>query len=171
MLLQVRVPFSGVLDSSAMVDGTDGHTATTFPNHSRIRQHVQPFKTESTNPLPLPPPLDKVWLNVVKIIDTFHIGNHISAECKAKYSPDKIKAENPDFNTQAGEQTFVWAGRYRHILCSMCKTYHLFYLHRMVLRRNSYTEKCYMNGKKPILPKSSLHSFVPHSQPEISTEV
>ena len=29
----------------------------------------------------------------------------------------------------------------------------------MVLRRNSYTEKCYMNGKTKII-------IVPHSQPE-----
>ena len=52
----------------------------------------------------------------------------------------------------------------------MNKIHHLFYLHRMVVKRNAYTEKCYRNGKKPILPTSSLHSFVPFSQPEISTD-
>ena len=30
------------------------------------------------NPLPFPPPLDKVWHNVDKIIDSFHIQNHVS---------------------------------------------------------------------------------------------
>ena len=119
------------------------------------------------SPLPLPQPLDTVWLNVVKIIDTFHIGNHVSATCKETFSPEKVKADNPDFNTQAGEQTFVWAGRFRHILCSMNKTHHLFYLHRMVLRRNNYTAKWYRNGKKPLLPKSPLHPFVPLSHPQL----
>ena len=70
----------------------------------------------------------------------------------SSYSPAKVKEKNPDFNTQAGEQTFVWVGRFKHILCAMKKCNHLFYLHRMVLRRNSYTCKCYLRGKKPILP-------------------
>ena len=122
-------------------------------------------------PLPLPPPLDTAWMNVTKIIDSFHIGNHVSATCRESFSPVKLKTEHPYYNTQAGEQTFVWVGRFQHILCSMNKTHHLFYLHRMVLRRNTYTAKCYRTGKKPVLPKSSLHPFVPLSQPEISLEV
>ena len=58
------------------------------------------------------------------------------------------KSENPHFNTQVGEQTFVWIGRFKHILCSMNKPHHLFYLHRMVLGRNRYTARCYKHGKK-----------------------
>lgn len=104
-------------------------------------------------PLPFPPPLDRLWLDTKKIIDVFHFKNHISPECKVKYSPAKLKEKNPDFNTQAGEQTFVWVHRFHHILCSMNKAHHLFFLHRMVLRRNNYTGRCYLNGKKPILPK------------------
>ena len=104
-------------------------------------------------PLPLPPPLDNLWLSLEKVIDVFHFGNHISPECKEKFSPDKLKADNPSFSTQAGEQTFVWVSRFQHILCSMAKNHHLFYLHRMVLRRNAYTINCYRNNKKPILPK------------------
>ena len=105
------------------------------------------------HPLPLPKPLDTIWIDVTKIIDVFHFPNHVSEECKKIYSPEKVKSENPSFNTQAGEQTFVWVGRFKHILCSMNKTHHLFYLHRMVRRRNAYTVKCYRNGRKPVLPK------------------
>lgn len=118
------------------------------------------------NPLPFPPPLDGIWHNVDKIVDSFHVKNHVSAKCREQFSPARIKAENPNYNTQAGEQTFVWVGRFKHILCSMNKTHHLFYLHRMVLRRNLYSEKCYKNGRKPILPKSSLQPFVHKSSPQ-----
>lgn len=104
-------------------------------------------------PLPFPPPLDRLWLDVQKIIDVFHFKNHVSPDCRQKFSPAKMKEEHPNFNTQAGEQTFVWVHRFNHILCSMNKVHHLFYLHRMVLRRNNYTSKCYFNGKKPIFPK------------------
>lgn len=104
-------------------------------------------------PLPLPPPMDHAWLSVQKIIDTFHLKNHTSDVCHTKYSPEEVKQRNPSFNTQAGEQTFIWMGKFKYIVCAMSKTHHLFYLHRMVRRRNKYTEKCYSNGKKPILPK------------------
>lgn len=69
------------------------------------------------NPLPFPPPLDKVWHNVDKIIDSY-IKNHVSQKCRERFNLTHLKTENPDFNTQAGEQTFVWVGRFRHILCS-----------------------------------------------------
>lgn len=104
-------------------------------------------------PLSFPSPLDRLWLDVNKVIDVFHFRNHVSPDCKVKYSPAKLKEENPDFNTQAGEQTFVWVYRFSHILCSMNKVHHLFYLHCMVLRRNEYSSRCYLHGKKPILPK------------------
>lgn len=106
-------------------------------------------------PLPLAPPLDCIWNKVEKIINVFHFKNHVSPSCRAKFSPKRMKEENPNFNTQAGEQTFFWVHRFQHILCAMKKCNHLFYLHRMVLRRNAYTSKCYRMGKKPILPKSS----------------
>ena len=77
--------------------------------------------------------------------------------------PAKLKEKNPHFNSQAGEQTFVWVGRFRHILCAMKKCNHLFFLHRMVLRRNSYTCKCYVRGKKPILyTKNMTFIYVEH---------
>ena len=76
-------------------------------------------------PLPLSTPYDKIWLNVHKIIDVFR--NHTNPQCRVRYNPEKFQTENPKFNTQAGEQTFVWAGRFKHILCSMNKTHHFFF--------------------------------------------
>ena len=96
-------------------------------------------------PLPFQPPLDRLWLDVKNVIDVFYFRNHISSECQRLFSPAKLKEEYPDFNTQAGEQTvtFVWVHLFAHIICSINKVHHLFYLHRMVLRRNAYTSKCY----------------------------
>ena len=111
------------------------------------------------SPLLLPPPLDKIWESVDKIIDKFHFNNHVSPECKEKFSPEKIKQENKYSNTEAGEQTFVWVSRFRHILCAMNKTHHLFYLHRMVRRRNDYTSKCHKHNRKPILPNITLSNY------------
>ena len=105
------------------------------------------------NRLPLPAPMDEAWLKLRKIIDTFHLRNHSNPLCHTWYSPQQMKDENPCFNTQAGEQMFVWMGKFKNIVCAMGKTHHLFYLHRMVCRRNRYTDKCYSYGKKPILPK------------------
>ena len=105
------------------------------------------------HPLPLPPPLDTAWLNVEKIIDKFHFANHIGKTCREKYNPEPFKVQHPKYNTQAGEQTFIWAGRFRNIVCSMTKAHHIFYLHRMVTRRNAYTSRCHERGKRPILPK------------------
>lgn len=104
-------------------------------------------------PLPLDPPYDRIWTNVKKIIDVFHFGNHVSPQCKEKYSPEEVKKAHPTWNTQAGEQTFTWLSRFKYNICSMPKVHHMFYIHRMVIRRNKYTAKCYMNGRKPILPQ------------------
>lgn len=97
---------------------------------------------------PLPPPLTQLWMNETKIIDSFHLKDHVSPSCKEHFSPAPYKAMHPYLNTQAGEQTFTWLHRFRFILSAMPKVHHLFYLHRMVLRRNKYTVKCYKNGKK-----------------------
>ena len=109
------------------------------------------------NRLPLPAPMDQAWLKLRKIIDTFHLRNHSNPLCHTQYSPQEMKDQNPFFNTQAGEQTFVWMGKFKNIVCAMGKTHHLFYLHRMVRRRNTYTDKCYSYGRKPILPKIKNH--------------
>ncbi len=115
--------------------------------------HLDKLKV-ARSPLPFQPPYDRLWFNVTKIIDVFHFQNHIDPTCKERYSPADVKASNPNFNTQAGEQTFSWLSRFKHIICAMNKTHHLFYLHRMVLRRNAYTSKCYQLGRKPVLPKT-----------------
>ena len=36
----------------------------------------------------------------------------------------------------------------------MSKNHHLFFLHRIVKRRNEYTEFCHNQGRKPLLPKT-----------------
>lgn len=107
----------------------------------------------ATRPLPLPPPLNDVWSNMTKVIDSFHLPNHISQVCKNTFSPEAMKKKQAHFNTQVGEQTFTWLHNYSNILSSMPKQHHLFYLHRMVIRRNLYTARCYHTGKRPILPK------------------
>ena len=103
------------------------------------------------NPLPLDKPMDEIWMNVEKIIDVFHFKNHRSEQCKKLYSPDTVKQNHPHWNTQCGEQTFSWLHHFEHILCAMPRVHHLFYVHRMVLRRNTYTAKCYRKGKRPVL--------------------
>ena len=92
-------------------------------------------------PLPLTPPLDRAWLHIRKIIDSFHLRNHVNPECHTTFSPQGLKENHPNANTQAGEQTFIWMARFKNIVCAMNKTHHLFCLHRMVRRRNSYTAK------------------------------
>ena len=105
------------------------------------------------NQLPLPAPMDRAWLKVRKIIDTFHLRNHSNPLCHTQYSPMEMKDKKTLHITQAGEQTFIWMGKFKNIVCAMSKTHHLFYIHRMVHRRSRYTEKCYTYGKKPILPR------------------
>ncbi len=48
----------------------------------------------------------------------------MSVECRSKFSHAKLKEENPNFNTQAGEQTFVWVSRFKHegVSCSYHRT-------------------------------------------------
>ena len=41
----------------------------------------------------------------------------------------------------------------RESLSAMPKTYHHFYLHRMVLRLNKYSSLCYALGRKPVQPR------------------
>ena len=100
----------------------------------------------SRSPLPFNSPLDKMWINVDKIIDVFHFSNHISPLCRQQYSPEAVKKVHPDWNTQAG----------KHTICSMPKFHHLFFIHRMVIRCNAYTAKCYEYGRKPVLPDHLL---------------
>ncbi|WAR06262.1 hypothetical protein MAR_021631 [Mya arenaria] len=74
-----------------------------------------------------------------KVIDRLHLSNHKNKKCHTKYNPDVLPA---GYNTQAAEQTFSWLGRFKKVVNSMTQMHHLFYLHRMIKRRNSYTEIC-----------------------------
>ena len=107
-------------------------------------------------PLSLPSPYDRMWFAINKVVDALHIKNHIDEECHTLLHPDNIYDMYPEMkgtrNTQAAEQTFVWLGRYKKIVCSMPKVHHLFYVHRLVRRRNNYIDRCYAAGKRPLLP-------------------
>ena len=102
--------------------------------------------------LPLPGHLTNLWLDIKKIIDSLHIVNHNDRRCRETYDPESLKKEQPDMNTMCCEQTFAWLSRYKRILNSMPKTHHHFYLHRMVRRRNAYIERCYVQGRRPVVP-------------------
>ena len=110
----------------------------------------------SQAPLPLPSPYNMMWLKLNKCIDSLHLRNHTEKFCQTDLNPALIGQMHPDIkeskNTQAAEQVFIWLGRFKKIVCSMTKTHHLFFLHRMVRRRNCYTSQCYKDGRKPVLP-------------------
>ena len=103
-------------------------------------------------PLPLDGEFANVWNKINKCIDSLHISNHKREECKTKYAPEKVKSVIPDANLMSCEQTFAWAGRYKKILNSTNKNHFHFLLHRLFKRRNEYTEYCYVNNRRPLLP-------------------
>jgi len=105
-------------------------------------------------PLPLEPPYDQLWLKITKVIDRLHIKNHKGRHCKTRYSAEPLKEKFPQLNTPVAEQTFVWAARFKKIFCAMPKNRAMFFYHRMVVRRNAYTSKCYRNNITPVLPKA-----------------
>lgn len=104
-------------------------------------------------PLPFPEPYNMMWLKVTKVIDRLHLRNHKSPTCRKKYSCDPLKEKFKCLNTPVAEQVFSWSARYKKILCAMPKRHFLFFYHRMVVRRNRYTVRCYKAGRKPELPK------------------
>ncbi|CAB3978166.1 Hypothetical predicted protein [Paramuricea clavata] len=105
----------------------------------------------SRSHLPFPYPFNEMWQRIGKVIDRLHLRNHVDEKCHNIYNPDdKIPKE---FNTMACEQTFVWASRFKKVMCAMPHIHQFFFLHRMVKYRNTYTEKCHVRSKVPILPK------------------
>lgn len=100
--------------------------------------------------LPLPGPLSDMWKTVKKVIDRLHIRNHKDQKCHELYHPDDNLPAS--YNTMAGEQTFAWMSRFKKIVNSMTQTHHLFFLHRMCVRRNKYTSSCFKEGREPVLP-------------------
>ena len=108
------------------------------------------------NPLPLQEPYNMVWQKITKVIDLLHLRNHRDPKCKKDFSPAVLKEKFPRLNTLVAEQTFVWAARFKKILCAMPQKHFLFFYLRMVVRRNRYTAKCYRQNRQPVLPK--VHS-------------
>ena len=112
--------------------------------------HMDSLVISKSN-LPLPKPYDQVWKYIGKVIDRLHLRNHVDEKCKRLYNADdKIPKQ---FNTLACEQTFIWASRFKKVMCAMPHIHQFFFLHRIVKHRNRYNEKCHQHRKLPILPK------------------
>lgn len=107
--------------------------------------------------LPLPPPFNKMWTTVEKVIDRLHLKNHKDPSCKVNYDPDHILSKS--FNTMAAEQVNVWASRLKRIMVALPYVHHMFFFHRMVKRRNAYTQFCYSTGRQPVVPKCAKKWF------------
>ena len=117
--------------------------------------HIDELKLLN-KPLSLPAPFDKMWGSINKVIDPLHIRNHTREKCQQLYSPKSVTSKYPEANMMQCEQTFAWLGRYKKILNSTPKTTFQFLLHRLVVGRNSYTERCYKDGKRPLLPAAKV---------------
>jgi hypothetical protein len=92
------------------------------------------------NPLPLPQPFDRLWMDPLKVLDVFHLSNHV-ADCRKKYNPRDIKELHPNLekrNTQAAEQTNSWFRHFIAILNAIPRDRQLFYIHCLVKARNDY---------------------------------
>ena len=107
-------------------------------------------------PLALSEPYKNMWQKIQKVIDPLHIKNHTRKQCKTLYNPQKVTEKYKDGNMMQCEQTFAWLGRYKKILNSTPKTHFHFILHRLVVGRNKYTERCYQDGKRPLLPSAKI---------------
>ena len=105
--------------------------------------------------LPLAQPFSDIWLKIRKCIDDLHIKNH-KAPCDTVYSPNMVKEAFPDANLMACEQTFAWLGRFKKVLNSTPKVHYHFIMHRLVITRNRYTELCYEEGRRPLLPSAKF---------------
>ena len=109
------------------------------------------------NPLALEgPDMPYVWQRIQKIIDPLHIKNHKRKLCHEKYNPEKVRKSFPEANMMVCEQTFAWLGRFKKVLNSTPKVPSTFLLHRLVVARNSYTEHCYKENRKPLLPSAKV---------------
>ncbi|KAJ8028216.1 hypothetical protein HOLleu_30395 [Holothuria leucospilota] len=99
----------------------------------------------------------RMFTKCQKIIDGLHISNHKSKFCQEVLHPSNFDNMYPELkgtrNTMVAEQTFVWLGRFKKIVCAMPKSRHMFFLHRMIIRRNSYTSNCHARNINIVLPK------------------
>lgn len=92
-------------------------------------------------------------LSSLQVIDDLHFRNHTDADCRKKYNPKEVRKNHPEYNFMIAEQTFAWLSRYKKILCSMDKQHHMFFLHRLITRRNLYAQICMAEGRRMLLPK------------------
>ena len=69
--------------------------------------HVDSLKMLK-NPLPLPPPQDKIWMATQHVIDDLYIHNHKRQSCHDTFNPEKVRKEVPEANLMCAEQTFAW---------------------------------------------------------------
>lgn len=117
--------------------------------------HVDELKILN-QPLSLPEPYNKMWSKINKVIDPLHIKNHTRGQCKILYDPKNVTLKYPKGNMMQCEQTFAWMSRYKKILNSTSKSHFNFLLHRLVIGRNRYTERCYRDGRRPVLPSAVI---------------
>lgn len=116
--------------------------------------HVDSLKL-LIHPLSLEEPYHTMWLDIMKIIDPLHISNH-KQSCEVRYNPEKVKQFFPDANLMTCEQTFAWLGRFKKVLNSTPKTHYHFLIHRLIITRNRYTEHCYKENRRPLLPSAKI---------------
>ena len=92
----------------------------------------------------------------VGVVNVAQSKNHTRSQCKTRFNPEDVRTMYPQANFMQCEQTFAWLGRYKKILNSMPKAHFNFLIHRLVIGRNSYTERCYGRNKKPLLPSAKI---------------
>ena len=105
--------------------------------------------------LALEEPYPTIWQDVNKVIDDLHIANHKPA-CEISYNPDKVREDFPDANLMVCEQTFTWLGRFKKVLNATPKVHYHFLVHRLISTRNRYTEHCYRENRRPLLPSAKF---------------
>ena len=106
--------------------------------------------------LSLEEPFPTMWQDIQKVIDPLHISNHKQKKCEELYNPAKVREAFPDANLMTCEQTFAWLGRFKKVLNSTNKTHYHFLMHRLILCRNRYTEHCYKENRRPLLPSAKV---------------
>ena len=86
--------------------------------------HMDSLKISKVD-IPLPSLFNEAWKLVSKVIDHLHLRNHVDPKCKQLYNPDhKI---SPEFNMMACEQTFIWASRFKKVMCAMPHVHQFFF--------------------------------------------
>ena len=116
-------------------------------NFARLKAVKQPLPAGfSTGDLDL-------WTNIRLIIDGLHLRNHKRESCSINFNPQFFKDAHPhatETNTMAAEQSFSWLTKYKKQVNAMNKRNQIFFLHRIIVRRNAYLRHCFLNNARPI---------------------